>query len=192
MTAMETDDRPAQENFGVMWFLRQCTIWMLLLTMLALLLLSVVLPKVVDGRALVVATSSMSPTYPPGTLIVVRNVDPPALKVGDTITYQIWSEKAVLNTHRIVGFTFDEYGNRLFATQGDAVAFPDVRPVQADQIVGRVWYSIPVLGYVAYRFSGRYTILTVVTLLFLYACKQLVEGRREYLEQVDNRSEMRL
>ncbi len=76
-----------------------------------------------------VLTSSMEPTYPPGTLIVVKPQDADSLRVGDAITFQWESGKPDVVTHRIIAVQRTAKGELRFTTQGDANSSPDPRPV---------------------------------------------------------------
>ena len=173
-----SDDR----RHGPMWWLVQTITWLILFGLIAILLAAIVIPKIADGQPYTVLTSSMKPEYPPGTLIVVRKVDPSSLAIGDVVTYQIRSNDPDVITHRIVGFTFDQQGNRLLTTQGDAVPVPDERPVQPAQLRGKLWYSIPYLGHVNSWITGgtrMIIVYTIAVVLVLYAATQFVGSFRE-------------
>lgn len=111
-----------------------------------LALVAGVLPRLVGGGAYAVETASMRPQLPPGTLVVVRPVDPSTLGIGDVVTYQLRSGEPTVVTHRIVGIEIGRDGGPRFTTQGDANPSPDPAPVQALQVRGRLWYAVPELG----------------------------------------------
>ena len=79
---------------------------------------------------------------------MVRPVDPESIATGDAITYQLESGKPAVVTHRVVSQGFDGDGKVVLRTKGDANEDPDPKPVQAVQIKGEVWYSVPYLGHV--------------------------------------------
>lgn len=109
----------------------------------------VIVPRLTGAVPLTVLTSSMEPTYPPGTLVVVRSVDPDDLRIGDVITYQLESGRPEVVTHRVVAITTDTSGERTFRTQGDNNPQPDPAPVVGGQVQGTVWYAVPLIGWVA-------------------------------------------
>ena len=74
----------------------------LLVLVIALAALVIVIPKVAGAIPMTVLTSSMEPGLPPGTLIIVKPIDPAALAINDVATYQIESGKRGVITHRIV------------------------------------------------------------------------------------------
>ena len=91
----------------------------------------------------IVLSGSMVPTYPVGSLVYVQPVDPAELRVGDPITFRIDEETVV--THRIVGV--EGSGSALqFETKGDANEQPDAGKASAADVVGKVVFSVPLLG----------------------------------------------
>lgn len=105
----------------------------------------VVVPKATGSTPLSVLTSSMEPTLPPGTLVVVRPEDPSRIRVGDIATYQLASGRPEVVTHRVRAVTTTSTGERLFTFRGDANDVADA-PVAAIQLRGVAWYSVPLLG----------------------------------------------
>lgn len=91
-----------------------------------------------------IETTSMEPNYPPGTLIYVKKTDFNQIKNGDIITYV--NERGSTVTHRVVSVNQSE---KSVKTKGDANQFEDVIPVYEENIVGKVCYKIPYLGYVS-------------------------------------------
>ena len=77
----------------------------LLLVVVALAAVVIVIPKLSNAVPLTVLTSSMEPSLPPGTLIIVKPTDPDTLAVGDVVTYQIRSGEPEVITHRIISVT---------------------------------------------------------------------------------------
>lgn len=109
----------------------------------------VVVPRLTGSVPLTVLTGSMTPTYPPGTVVVVRPTPFDEIRVGDPVTYQVRSGDPTVVTHRVVSMAFAADGSRRLVTQGDANGAPDREPVRAVQVRGTVWYSVPYVGYVA-------------------------------------------
>lgn len=173
------------QSTGPVWWILQTASWMLLLSIAALLIAMIGLPRVTGSTPYTVLTGSMRPGMPPGSLVVTRPVEAANLKVGDAITYQMRSGEPEVVTHRITAVSTTLGGETLFTTQGDANPVPDDKPVKAGQIRGAVWYSIPLVGYVNSWLTGEQRIwavgIAVVLLLgyALYMCiSALVESRR--------------
>jgi len=90
--------------------------------------------------------NSMSPALKAGGMVVTQPADPSDIKVGDIITYSSPLDGKVV-THRVV--ETEEHSPLLFRTKGDANEDPDPYLVPAQNVVGRVSFYIPLLGYMA-------------------------------------------
>jgi signal peptidase len=133
----------------------------------------VVLPRATHGSALTVLTGSMTPGIPVGSVVVVRPVDPGTLKVGDVATYQVKPGSPEYITHRVHRI-HDKTTPATFIFKGDANRGPDVDPVPAAAIRGKVWFHVPYLGAIRDGLHGKGGI-SLVGMLVLggYAVSQL-------------------
>ena len=105
-------------------------------------------------QPIAVLSGSMSPTFNRGDAVVVRKLDDgekQRLERGDIIQYQSGSKYVV---HRIVEITNDENGNIQYITKGDHNNTNDSKAVSVDQIVGKVSFVIPYIGYPSVWLSG--------------------------------------
>jgi signal peptidase len=164
---------------GWVW---RVTTWTVLLAALAALALVVLVPRLAGATPYTVLTGSMEPTMPPGTLIVVKPVDPEGIGVGTVITYQVKSREPMVVTHRVVTQGIDDDGKPVFETQGDANKVPDAAWVRPVQIKGEKWYAVPYLGYVGNLLSGKERqmgIYLVAALLLGYALVLFGSGFHE-------------
>ena len=92
-------------------------------------------------------TGSMEPAIPVHSFVVTQETDPADLQVGDIITFRATesSMEGALNTHRITS-VYEENGQLMFHTKGDANAVEDAQPVAATNVVGRVVFVSAALG----------------------------------------------
>ena len=90
-----------------------------------------------------VYTGSMEPAIPVGGLVVIKPVDPETLREGDIICFRFSESTSV--THRIVNVT-DEG----FTTKGDANEDPDQGIVEKENVIGKVVFIVPFIGYLGY------------------------------------------
>jgi signal peptidase I len=148
MFRRSTRRRARRVPAAVRWATNTVSFVLLCASVLAAIVL-VVIPYATGSQTYSVLTSSMAPGYPPGTFLVVTPTDFDELVSGDVVTYQIESGKPQVITHRIVGFTADQEGNRLLVTQGDNNAVADEAPVREVQVRGKLSYAIPYVGFVA-------------------------------------------
>lgn len=94
-----------------------------------------------------VLTYSMVPTFTRGDAVVVKKLnenEAGKLKKGDIIQYQYNSQTVVL--HRIVD-TYRLNGELVYVLKGDNNDTVDPNVVHIDQILGKVIFSIPKIGY---------------------------------------------
>ena len=144
----------------------------LLLATLIIAFFVVALPALVGGQALTVLTNSMSPSMPPGTLVVVRPTPFDEIAPGDIITYQILSGQPEVVTHRVQQRLVASDGTVSFITRGDNNNTADAAPVHEVQVRGTVWYTVPLLGWVNNALTGQTRALVVPLLAlacFVYA-----------------------
>lgn len=142
-------------------------------------ILVIVVPAATGSTPMTVLTSSMEPTYPPGTLVIVKPIDSQDIRIGDPITYQLESGKEAVVTHRVISITNTTDGSTTFTTQGDNNGAPDAAAVLPEQVKGKVWYSVPWIGYLNNLVNGdnRGWIVPAVAIgLFLYAGYMLASG----------------
>ena len=167
---------------SLLWWVKQIASWVILSVTLIMLLAVVVVPRVSGATSYTVLTGSMQPTYPPGTLIVVKKVATGELGVGAVVTYQLETGKPAVVTHRIVAVNTNTRGEPIFTTKGDANGAPDIKGVQPGQIRGKLWYSVPHLGRVNSMISGSQHMILLaaaVSMLLLYSVVMFYKGSRE-------------
>lgn len=158
------------------WVVQVLT-WLVLLLCVGALTAAVLVPRIFGGTPYTVLTGSMEPGFPPGTLVVVKPVAPDQIRQGDVITFQLESGKSAVVTHRVVGVGTRLDGKKVFTTQGDANDSADLAPVRSVQVRGRLWYSVPFLGYANTALNGgqRQTAVYVASgLLGGYAAMMLI------------------
>jgi signal peptidase len=118
---------------------------------LAVLAVSVLIlvPRVTGSQTFSVLTNSMAPKLGPGTFLVMAPASFADLRTGDVVTYQLASGRPEVVTHRIVGFSATQQGERTLITKGDNNSVVDPTPVREAQVRGRLFYAVPYVGYLA-------------------------------------------
>ncbi len=111
---------------------------------ITLLVIVSVIPVPGNYQLKIVKSGSMEPAIMTGSVVVLHpGVGPYA--VGDVITYG--ARGRTPTTHRVV--EVKGQGDQVrYVTRGDANNTPDLIEVTADNVVGKVVFSIPVLGYI--------------------------------------------
>lgn len=161
MTSEPTSSTRPRRVLG--WCL-QLVAWMVMLGFTALIVLSVLVPRVIGGTPYVILTGSMRPTMPAGSLVVTRPMAADKVAVGSVVTYQLSSGRDTVVTHRVHAVGFTSTGAYRFTTQGDANDVADSALVRPVQVRGVRAYSVPYLGYLTARLTGQER--HIFTLLF--------------------------
>ena len=141
------------------------TVIVVLIVALAIALVGV---RLFGIKAYCVTSGSMVPTYQVGSLVYVKSVDPEDLEVGDVISFML--DEDTVATHRIVEIVPDDEDESVirFRTKGDANDSPDGSLVHCNNVIGKVVFSIPFVGYIANFVQhppGTYVAIGVVVIL---------------------------
>ena len=138
-----------------------------------------------------VVSGSMEPTYHVGSLIYVKKVDPNTLKVKDPITFKLGDN--TIATHRIVEIVPDEQDSTKysFRTKGDANEDVDANLVEPNKVLGKAYFTIPYLGYLAtyiQSYPGNMVaICTAIGLLIMVIIiDMLVDDKQEPVKEEKN------
>lgn len=161
----ETTDAPEAETPGKrppLWRLAakaglRMVVWTLVAAFsagfLALVIEDGIAPIALHAAKKTILTLSMKGTYNPGDVVVIQPQDHIRdYKIGDPVTFQPNSgDTSTYITHRITGISLGNGPGSIdgvagFTTQGDANNVPD-KPIEAGQVMGKVLYSIPLIGY---------------------------------------------
>jgi signal peptidase len=127
--------------------------------------LSAQLAPLAGGRVFAIRTGSMAPSMPVGALVISSAVNPQDLVVGDAITISLGGGTAL--THRIAAIVQQD-DRQMFRLKGDANPAPDPVLVVPEQILGRVAFSLPLLGFLLAMLSmpsGIVALLSIGALL---------------------------
>lgn len=120
-------------------------------------------------------------SFDKGSLILVADIDPRDIRVGDIITFNRESKDQKVTTHRVAEVRKDQNGGLSFITKGDANPAPDDAEVPASIVVGIVRANVPRLGNVilfAQTKTGRfYTLYLPGGAIVLYEVYVLASDR---------------
>lgn len=106
---------------------------------LAAAVLGLVVPRFFGVKMLTIASDSMAPKYPNGTLIWVVPAEYDQIKEGDDVTYQL--PTGMYSTHRVIAIDSE---NQTLTVQGLQLEFSN--EIDGRQVVGVVRFSVKGLG----------------------------------------------
>ena len=130
---------------------------------IAIICIIIVVQKVTNNkqsflgyRIFRVETGSMIPKYQIGDVILVKEIDPNKIKVGDDVTYlgKEGSTKGILITHRVIDIEEID-GKRVFHTQGIANNLEDP-VIYGEQINGVVQFRMFILTLICRLLNNKY------------------------------------
>ncbi len=98
-----------------------------------------------------VATNSMNPELKKGDVVFVKECSFEELKVGDVVTVEFKTGGGTY-THRIAEIDYDK---KEIKTAGDKTGNIDQESAEKSQIKGKVWFSIPLLGFLSLALTSR-------------------------------------
>ncbi len=118
-------------------------------------------------RSLTVMSGSMEPAIHTGDVVVVKEVTPQDVRIGDVVTFRDPSDASRLITHRVHSMSIAGAEVR-FVTKGDSNTGVENWKVATDGRVGLVSYRLWHLGYVLFYLRsgfGRFVLVVIPALL---------------------------
>lgn len=119
-------------------------IFIALIVIIAGLLIISVFPITGNIKFLTVQSGSMEPAIKMGSVVMIKPMDD--YKIGDVITFGQITRTKSPTTHRIYDIKVVE-GEISYITKGDANNAPDMKEISKREIIGKVLFSVPYVGY---------------------------------------------
>lgn len=115
------------------------------------------------AKGYAVTSNSMADTLKRGDLVLSRKVEFAEIEAGDIVTVGMANSDNFF-THRVVSVNDD----KTVTTKGDNNPENDPMDTPSDRIVGKLWYSVPLLGYFSIAF-GKLTQTKLLIILAAFA-----------------------
>lgn len=155
-----------------------------ILIFVILLCIPFTIPKIMGGQIYTVISGSMEPAIPVGSLVYVEGIAPEDVLENDVIAFYGGRDANAIITHRVVE-------NRIimgeFITKGDANQTNDMNPVQYDNLLGRVEWSVQEVGVIAQvltSMEGKITAGSLIGLaVILHVIAAVLEKNKENEKQ---------
>lgn len=143
-----------------------------------------------------VTSGSMEPAISTGSMVVSKPAD--SYNIGDVITFKnIGSNKPNdSTTHRIAKIQTKENGQKEYATKGDANNSEDDGYLPPDRIIGKMLFSVPLIGYLVgfiKTLPGLIFVIVIPAAIIIYEeikkiakeAKAIREKRKEKKEKLN-------
>lgn len=126
-----------------------------------------------------VITGSMIPVYDIGDILIVKEVSPEEIKVGDDIVYkgEKGSYKNKTITHRVISIYKKEDGNYKIITKGVANVAYDPE-INQTQVLGKVIFDVPIIS----------NVLKVITNIYVWMFIPVIILIRKNIKKLKNMS----
>jgi len=163
------------------------SIFIAFIVLVALLLIVSVLPITGNYKVMTVISGSMQPVIKMGSTVVVKPVSD--YKIGDIITFGPYSKTKAPTTHRIYDVKVVD-SQPVYITKGDANNAPDAREIRKSDIVGKVLFSVPYMGY-AVEFAKKpigFALIIIVpaTVIIYDEAKNIYEEIKNNKKRIKN------
>lgn len=112
---------------------------------------------------LVVLSGSMTPHLNQGDVVISNYIDPDEINVDDIITFKYSQNSKNCITHRVINIT-NVNGELKFQTKGDSNEDPDLRVISSENIIGKVGFVIPHIGYIPQFAKSVYGFIFLILL----------------------------
>ena len=156
------------------------------LILVILLCLPFTIPRLMGGQIYSVISGSMEPAIPVGSLVYVEGIEPEDVMVDDVIAFYGGRDANAIITHRVIE-------NRVimgeFITKGDANQTNDMNPVDYDNFIGIVKWSVPKVGAVAQIMTGREGKIAASSMIGLAVVLHMIASGLEKKEDEETLSE---
>ena len=143
----------------------------------------------------IVQTDSMSDTFRAGDIVIVNEIDPTTLVVGDIITFISQNEDSFNKTitHKIRSLTKDENGEPAFVTYGTTTDSDDETVVTYPYILGKYSFHLPWIGrfFQFLKTTPGYIVCILVPFLLLMVYNGVVaigafrKYKKEEMQELD-------
>lgn len=117
-------------------------------------------PSILGHRLYIVESGSMEPAIKMGSMVIVKELPASEIKIGDAAIFYTEDREAKV-THRVVDI---EGNGESFITRGDANNMDDPNPRGKSEVIGKVLFPIPFMGFIFYYLSKPIAILVILIL----------------------------
>lgn len=160
---------------------RICKIFgMVCLVAVILVCLPLTIPRVFGYEIYTVISGSMEPAIPVGSLVYVQPGAPEDAQVDDVIAFYSSMDTGAIITHRVIK---NDIVTGQIHTKGDANEKEDLYPVGYDYYMGKVVYSVPVLGQVLAFFVTIWGKIAAGGMIGLALLLQIIGGVMEAADE---------
>ena len=152
----------------------------LILVVIIILCIPMSLPRLFGYGIYTVISGSMEPAIPTGSLVYVDRSQADSAEVGDVVAYYgSGNDVGTVITHRVVAIDEEDK----LVTKGDANNTEDLIPVSRFNVIGKVVFHIPAIGWLASFVStlaGKFAVgLAVIAAMIFYVVAAILRPQAD-------------
>lgn len=137
-----------------------------------------------------VQSGSMEPAIKKGALVIVKPIQ--NYQKGDVITVSEPANPKVSLTHRIFEVK-EKDGKTFYVTKGDANNTPDTEDRPKENVIGKVLFSIPYIGYpIGFAKTRDGLIILIIIPITLIIYSELISIKNEVKKLIEKRKQKKL
>lgn len=130
---------------GVVMIKKICNILLGFIILILVLIAGVLfVPRFLGYESFAVISGSMTPEKSVGSIVFAHKTPFDELQTGDVISFHLSDSNNA--THRIVAI---DHEKKEFTTKGDANKNNDANPVPYNKVIGKVAFTVPLLGFIS-------------------------------------------
>ncbi|MBT3356081.1 signal peptidase I [bacterium] len=160
-------------------------LFILAIAIIAVFLVLSAIPIKGGYKSFIVLSGSMEPKIRTGSIVATKPAE--NYQVGDVITFGESSKMKTPTTHRITAIEKNDDIEK-YITKGDANNAKDHKQVSKNEVIGKVLFSVPFLGYAvnaAQKPIGFVLIIIVPAVIIIY--DEILTIKKEILKKLDYR-----
>lgn len=135
----------------------------IIIFLILLVLIPIIYIIVSSAKFFIVLSGSMVPTVHVGDGVLVRYIEPENIKVGDILVFYAGNSNKIIVSHRVIDI-YKHNNDINFQTKGDNVEDKDPFIVKSKNVIGKVIFRIPYIGYLT-KFSKRPLLFVIFTII---------------------------
>lgn len=140
-------------------------------------------PEILGYKFYTVLSGSMEPTIETGDLIIVEEVSPDDINVGDIISFKSANTNNIV-THRVFAVVNEDEVK--FKTKGDANNVEDNSLVDAKDLQGRYVRKLHSFGYVVNYIEHNIIRIFITLIIVIIACVVITKVIKELIKNKKN------
>ncbi len=145
----------------------------ILTSLIVILCISVILigtvPRIIGYTGFYVSSDSMEPAIKKGSIVYVKKISFDEIKEGDVLTFR-QKDSSKWFTHRVI--LKNNSGESLY-TKGDHNNIKDPLPTPYKYVVGKVYFTLPVLGYFTMALDSFWAKIVLVSAAVFYIAVEI-------------------